>query len=377
MQPRIENKSLIHILEPWYKSLDDPAEAQRQVLLELVRMYSKTKYGTDKSALKINDIADFRENFPKMDYERLNKYLEKVKRGNYEVILPEPPVCWVMTRGSTGAAKVLPATKTHLEQILACGARALVNYIVKKQDTELLTGKILNLNFPSRVSTIDVNNEKVSCGYSSGTYARFFPSLGSVGLVPLQEEIDDLGSGITIQDWERRFELVYTKALNEKVTAAMGVAPVILSFARFVRRRYGITPKELWNVRAIFCTSVRKIQFKYAPKLRKYFGEMPIVEIYSATEGVFAQQIDDLPYVTPNYDSYLFEVETSRGVKMLHELKRGEWGRLVISSCMFPRYDIGDLVEAMGKNYFRVFGRDKILHILEHRLYRFLFGWFL
>ncbi len=377
MRLLIENKSLKRILEPWYKSLNDPAEAQKQVLLDLVRMYNKTKYGKEKSALKINDIADFRENFPKMGYERLKKHLQKVKKGNYKVILPEPPVCWVMTRGSTGAAKVLPATKTHLEQILTCGARALVNYIVKKRDTGLLTGKILNLNFPSRVATIDVNNEKVSYGYSSGTYAKFFPSLGNVGLVPLQEEIDALGSGITRQDWERRFELVYTKTLNQKVTAAMGVAPVILSFARFVKRRHGTTPKELWNVKAIFCTSVRKIQFKYAPKLRKYFGEIPIVEIYSATEGVFAQQIDDLPYVTPNYDSYLFEVETSRGVKMLHELKRGEWGKLIISSCMFPRYDIGDLVEAMGKNYFRVFGRDKILHILEHRLYRFLFGWFL
>ena len=63
------------------------------------------------------------------------------------------------------------------------------------------------------------------------------------------------------------------------------------------------------------------------------------------------------------------------GTKMLHELKRGDWGRLIISSCLFPRYDIGDLVEAMGKNYFRVIGRAKPMILLEHRLYRLLFGW--
>lgn len=109
--------------------------------------------------------------------------------------------------------------------------------------------------------------------------------------------------------------------------------------------------------------------------LRKYFGQIPVIEIYSATEGVFAQQLDDLPYVTPNYDAYFFEVETSQGVKMLHELKRGEWGRLIISSCMFPRYDIGDMIESAGKNYFRIVGRRNTLTLLEHRLYRLFFGW--
>jgi hypothetical protein len=99
--------------------------------------------------------------------------------------------------------------------------------------------------------------------------------------------------------------------------------------------------------------------------------------MYTATEGVFAQQLDDLPYVTPNYDAYFFEVDTGKNVKMLHELKRGEWGSLLISSCMFPRYQIGDMIEAAGKNYYRVFGRRNTLTLLEHRLYRLFLGWLL
>jgi hypothetical protein len=85
--------------------------------------------------------------------------------------------------------------------------------------------------------------------------------------------------------------------------------------------------------------------------------------------------LDSLPYVTPNYDSYVFEVATGEGVKMLHNLKRGEWGKLVISSCMFPRYYIGDLIESAGKNYFRVFGRENALTLVEHRLYRAFARW--
>jgi len=365
------------IIGSWYESLEKPEKVQENVLSDLITEYRKTDYGKRHKASEIEGIEDYRANFPIIDYTGLSPYIAAAKNGNYKAILPEPPVCWVMTRGSTGHAKVLPATKTHLEQIFICGARALINYILRKKDFELATGEILNLNFPSNVHTMVIEGQTLAYGYSSGTYAKLNPMFDRVSLLPRQEEIDVLGSGITKVDWERRFELVYQKALNRNVTAAMGVTPVILAFAKYIKRRHGKKPKELWNFRALFCTSVPKIQFKYAPTLKKHFGQVPVVEMYSATEGVFAQQLDELPYVTPNYDKYHFEVITAHGTKMLHELKRGDWGKLIISSCMFPRYDIGDMIEAAGKNYFRIFGRCTTLTLLEHRLYRLFFGWFL
>jgi hypothetical protein len=366
-----------NLINPWYESLKNPKEYQKSLLFKLIKEYAKTDYGRNHCASEIKEITDFWVNFPKISYRELNPYLVKIRMGNYTSFLPEPLVCWVMTRGSTGPAKVLPATRTHLEQIFICGARASINFASRKNDFSVLTGKVINLNFPSRVHTIDLDGRVITYGYSSGTYARLNPTFDKMGLLPRQEEIDALGSGITQTDWEKRFELVYEKALNENITAAMGVSPVILSFASYVKRKHGKIPKDIWNLKALFCTSVSKIQFKYAPVLRKYFGQIPVVEIYSATEGVFAQQLDNLPYVTPNYDTYFFEVETGRGIKMLCELKRGEWGKLIISSCMFPRYDIGDMIESAGKNYFRVFGRCNTLTLLEHRLYRMFCRWFI
>jgi hypothetical protein len=362
------------IVGPWYESLKNPHEAQKKVLLDLLREYQNTDYGKNHGASEIEEIEAFRTNFPVVNYRELQPSLEEVKKGNYSAFLPEPLACWVMTRGSTGSSKVLPATRTHLAQIFSCGARALVNHVLRTEDFELLAGNILNLNFPSSVHTLVVDGRTTSYGYSSGTYARLNPMLNNVSLLPRQEEIDALGSGITRRDWEKRFELAYDQALNANVTAAMGVTPVILSFARYVKEKHGKKPREIWNLRALFCTSVRKIQFKYAPVLKKYFGHVPVVEIYSATEGVFAQQLDEHPYVTPNYDTYLFEVETGKDARMLNELRRGEWGRLIVSSCILPRYRIGDMIESAGKNYFRIFGRDNKSTLLEHLLYRALFG---
>ena len=369
---------LIHgIVRPWYESVQNTKETQENVLRKLTEGYRKSRYGKSYFSSQVQTIDEFRSSFPIVRYSDLNPFLIEVQRGDYSALLPEPVVCWVMTRGSTGPSKVLPATKTHLEQIFACGARALANHVLRKRDFTLLAGNVLNLNFPSYVHDMKVNGREMKYGYSSGTYARLNPVLNKLSLVPRQEDIDALGSGITISDWEKRFELAYQSALHANVTASMGVTPVILSFARYMKRKHGKIPKDLWNMHALFCTSVRKIQYKYGPMLRKYFGTVPLVEIYSATEGVFAQQMDDMPYVTPNYDTYLFEVQRGQETKMLHDLKRGEWGKLIVSTTMLPRYDIGDMIESAGKGYFRVFGRNTFLTLLEHRLYRLFFKWFL
>lgn len=362
---------------PWYESLKNPQKAQEQLLKELLTKYASTDYGNNHNASTISAIADYQKNFPIMDYNDFLPYFSNVQEGNYKAFLSEPPECWVMTRGSTGKSKVLPATQTHLKQIFTYGARALIHYILRKESFDVFTGNILNLHFPSNVHTMTTGGKEVTYGYSSGTYARLNPMLSSVSLLPKQEDIDALGSSISKSAWEKRFELVYQQALGKNITATMGVTPVILKFARYVERKHGKKPKDLWNFQALFCTSVRKIQFKYGPILQKYFGKVPIVEMYTATEGVFGQQYDDLPYITPNYDGYLFEVDTGKQVKLLHELRRGEWGRLIISSCMFPRYDIGDMVESVGKNYFRIFGRRNTATLIEHRLYRFFLGWLL
>ncbi len=371
------NSILRPYVQPWYDSIENPHKSQECVFDGLIKKYADTEYGLRFKADKINCIPSYQENFPIINYSELSSHLKKVREQNFKTFLAEPPQCWVMTRGSTGNSKILPATQTHLKQIYSCGARAIINHAVRKKSYEVFLGVILNLNFPSNVHTMTVDGKEVTYGYSSGTYARLNPMFDRVSLLPRQEEIDKLGSGIGRKDWEQRFELVYSMAKDQAVTATMGVTPVILSFARYIKSKYGKAPRDLWKPQALFCTSVRKIQFKYGPILKKYYGDVPIVEMYTATEGVFGQQLDDLPYITPNYDAYLFEVATGKGIKMLHELKRGEWGRLIISSCILPRYDMGDLVEAAGKNYFRIFGRKNTFTLLEHRLYRAFLGWLL
>ncbi len=364
-------------LEPWFESLRSPEKAQREVLSALLQGYERTEYGRSHGAEDISNMNEFRDSFPRLTYEGLRPILQRVKQGDYSAILPEPPEEWVMTRGTTGSSKVIPVTRTHIDQIRNCGARGILNFDNRYPEAGVLAGRILNLNFPSSVHHMKYEGENISYGYSSGTYARLIPSLNETALVPRQEAMDKLGPGISKDDWHGRFDLAFKEARKEKVTAAMGVAPVISSFARYLSSEHDVKPKEVWKMVALFCTSVPKIHTKYAPRLRNYYGNIPIVELYTATEGAFGQQLDDLPYFSPNYDTYLFEVDMGGKIRPLWEMERGDWGRLIISSCLFPRYDIGDMVECLGKHYFRIFGRNSFRTVLEHRIYRLVTRWFI
>ncbi len=364
------------LLEDWYGALKNPREAQQAALRRLLPLYAQSDYGRQHQASDVHSIEDFQGCFPVVSFDDLQPFIARVRRGEYGALLPEPPTGWVMTRGSTGPAKVIPITQTHEDEILSCGAKGFLNYALRTNDLDVLRGGVLNLSFPSEVHEMEFEGRKVRYGYSSGTYSKLHPGLGSAGLIPRQEEIDALGGGIGRGDWERRFEYAYQHGKGEEVRSGIGVAPVFLAFARFLKRKHNTTPAKLWRMKTLFLTSVPKIQFKYGPILKALYGASAIVEIYSATEGVFAQQMDELPYVSPNYDSYLFEVRGKKEVKMLHEMKRGEWGSIIISSCLFPRYEIGDLIECMGPSYYRVFGRKKLWPLLEHRGYRALTRWF-
>ncbi len=111
--------------------------------------------------------------------------------------------------------------------------------------------------------------------------------------------------------------------------------------------------------------------------IQRRYGKVPVVKMYTATEGSFGQQRDKLPYIMPNYDLYFFEVKRGNKIKGLYELKRGQWGQLIFFTPILLRYVIGDLIEGMGKNYFRVFGLVKVWTRLGHLAYRALFSWFI
>ncbi|OQY16738.1 MAG: hypothetical protein B6I35_15470 [Anaerolineaceae bacterium 4572_32.2] len=354
------------LLQPWRDAVSDPVQAQEKVLHRLLQGYAQTEYGAQHGASQIETISDYRRAFPIGDYdEHYKPLIRRVMGGEVRVLLNEEPVGWAITRGTTkGESKFIPMTPTDLMMRISAG-RAMMNYVAQSGRYDLFEGVNLNLNFPSVVGTVEVGEREVEYGYSSGIYVKHVSAFTPIRSAPAQEEIDALGGGKTARDWEARFELAYQKCKEENVTLVGGVAPTALRFARYLWRTHRVYPKDLWQTQVVTLGSVPGINTRHRPALRALYGPVAIREIYGATEGMFGQQRDEQRAWTPNYDLFFFEVETRRGVKMLHEMQAptrwslGEMGSLIVSTPILPRYKIGDLILALRPPYFRCIGRDR------------------
>ena len=142
------------------------------------------------------------------------------------------------------------------------------------------------------------------------------------------------------------------------MTLVGGVCPTAVRFARYLHKTYKVYPKDLWKTQIMTLGSVAGINTRYQPALNALYGPAVIREIYGATEGMFGQQRDEKRAWTPNYDLFFFEIATPSGIKMLHEMRPGETGSLIVSTPILPRYRIGDLIRAFEPPYFRCIGRE-------------------
>lgn len=359
IEPQAAAQLLKSMLDPWYSAVADPVKAQEGVLQRLLKDYARTDYGRNHGASQISSIDDFRCAFPVTSYEGYKPLIDRIMAGDTNLLLCEEAIGWAITRGTTkGESKFIPMTPTDLRLRVSAG-RAVMNFIASTQHYDIFSGVNLNLNFPSVVGTIRVGDRELEYGYSSGIYTKYVSTFTPVRSVPSQDEIDALGGGKSIRDWDRRFELAYDKCKDQNVTLVGGVCPTALRFARFLHREHHAYPKDLWKTQVMTLGSVPGINTRYQSSLNALYGPADIREIYGATEGMFGQQRDEKRAWVPNYDIFFFEVQTGNRIKMLHEMRPGEMGGLVVSTPILPRYRIGDLIRAFEPPYFRCVGREE------------------
>lgn len=362
-------------LSPWFKSIENPALAQQKTLKKLLEIYSKSEYGRQKKCETITTLAEYQHAFPIMTYGDFQPYFERLKQGDYHVLLPESPIAWAMTRGTTGKSKFIPVTQKDLDERAITSPRGLLTFVYKHNRFDILKGYCLNLNFPSILGSFKTDDSKeIPYGYSSGLYAKLNADRTKILLVPTQQEIDEIGGGLTTEQWHKRFNLAYEKGKDKNVAMMIGVTQIMLQFGKYLKKKLGKYPKQIWDIKLLGCTSVDGIQTKYRPSLRGLYGDVIINEIYGATEGIFAQQLDQKSYVVPNFDVHLFEVEVKGQIKLLHQMKRGEIGNLIVSTHLLPRYRIGDVVKSYDGNYYRCIGREATFSRWSYEIER-IFGY--
>ena len=98
--------------EEFHTSLRRPEEAQQWLLQNLIANLAATEYGRSLH-IKADDRRDeFRAKTPVVTYDELSEWIERQKQREGRVLVNEPVLFYEKTSGSSGAAKLIPYTRS-------------------------------------------------------------------------------------------------------------------------------------------------------------------------------------------------------------------------------------------------------------------------
>jgi GH3 auxin-responsive promoter len=100
-------------------ALANPEEAQRRLLMELLKQNQGCAFGRQYGFNSITTLREYQEHVPVVTYDDLAPWIERIKRGERGVLTSEPVLAFEKSSGSASAAKYIPYTRTLRRQFQA------------------------------------------------------------------------------------------------------------------------------------------------------------------------------------------------------------------------------------------------------------------
>lgn len=90
----------------------DAAGVQLRKLMEIVRRNEETEYGKEYAFRAVTDFKSWQTAVPVVTYDDISDRVDRVTRGEKNILTAEDPVMFARTSGTTGDAKYVPVTPT-------------------------------------------------------------------------------------------------------------------------------------------------------------------------------------------------------------------------------------------------------------------------
>ena len=134
-----------YIYNKTQKWATNPVETQQKVFWDLIHHAEKTQFGKDHYFFKINTFEDFAKQVPVRDYESLKPYIEKVVKGEENILWRGKPIYFAKTSGTTSGAKYIPITKESMPFHIKAARNAILSYIYETGNADFVNSKMIFL----------------------------------------------------------------------------------------------------------------------------------------------------------------------------------------------------------------------------------------
>lgn len=341
-----------------------PVDTQFAVFNYLLKNVKKTAFGKDKGLQGISAYEEWKKLVPVQDYEDVSPYIDRIKKGELNVLWPGRPTYFAKTSGTTSGIKYIPLTKESVPYHINSARNAILCYVNETGKADFLDK---NLIFLSGSPELDMSGP-VPYGRLSGIVNHHVPGYLRTNQLPSY-------ATNCMEDWEAKLDKIIDETLGKPMSLISGIPPWVQMYFDRIQERTGKKIKDVFPDFELFIYG--GVNFEpYKAKLFESIGKsIPSIETYPASEGFIAyqdsQKEEGLLLLLNNGMFYEFipleeyhnenprrlhigEVELGKNYAIILNTNAGLWG-----------YSIGDTVKFVSKNPYRIVVTGRVKHFIS------------
>lgn len=342
-----------------------PVETQQKIFKNLIENAQNTEFGKDHHFNQIKTFEDFQKRVPVRDYEDLKPYVDKVVKGESDILWKGKPLYFAKTSGTTSGAKFIPLTKESMPYHIEAARNAILHYINETGKADFVDGKMIFL----QGSPILTEKYGIKFGRLSGIVAHFVPKYLQKNRMPSWETN-------CIEDWETKVDAIVDETIKEDMSVISGIPSwVQMYFERLQQKSGGKKINEIFKNFNLFIYGGVNYE-PYRAKFEQMIGKkVDSIELFPASEGFFAYQDSQkekgmllllnsgIFYEFIKADEFFSE---NPKVYTIGEVEVGVNYVLIISTnAGLWRYNIGDTVQFTSLAPYRVIVSGRIKHYIS------------
>ena len=367
-------KKRIHQIDLFIKY---PHDVQEELMIKLMQTAKDTEYGKKYAFADIKNYDDFKKNIPLNDYDSLKAYIDKIRKGEQNLLWPSEINWFAKSSGTTSdKSKYIPVSKEAMEECHFKGGKDLLSiYLNNHPESTILSGRAIGMGGSHQIT--EINNQEYYDGDLSAILIQNLPFWAEFKRTPSL-------SIALMSNWEEKIEKMAESTIKQSVTNVLGVPSWVLLLFKHVLEKTGKDNLfEVWPEMEVFFHG--GINFSpYKKQFETLFpgNKMRYIENYNASEGFFGIQdqtaVQEMLLMLDYGIFYEFIPKEEFGkeypnVLCLAEVEKDKIYAVVISTNSgLWRYQIGDtvrftsikpyriVVSGRTKNFINAFGEELI-----------------
>ncbi len=377
-------------------------ETQKKLLQKLMKDNANTEYGKKYDFAHITTPEEYREKVPYSTYADYDEYVQRMIKGEHDLITSAKIRRYVETSGSSGTPKIVPISAKASWYVYCMGFLgpvACVDKLYRSQGRRMSLTKgmmswiIMEHRFPNGEKVCDgasipisklksilpfyscvpreiifaPNPDKIDIYYLILRFALACPEVSFIGAVVLPSTVAIFQ--YLESNWERLCDDIEAGTIDESIILPEKMRKALERKvkadprrARFLREEFAkgfedpIGPRIWKNLSWAYGMAGGTLA-DYAMRIKRYVGEnIPVHKFgYGASEGYFAipltPEADDAVMLPKsNYFEFIpRDPEEGDTPKLMTEVQEGkEYEVLLTNLSGFYRYKLGDVIKVTG-----------------------------